>query len=52
LFGCEGAEFRVSCGPAGSEADYADDRNTSDKEKDKRTRARYADRDREIDVTT
>jgi hypothetical protein len=52
FFGCEGAEFRISCGPSGSEADQGDDRDNPEKDKDKRTRARYADRDREIDVTT
>jgi hypothetical protein len=50
-FGCEGAEFRISCGPSRSEADDADERD-SESERETPTRARYASGKREIDVTT
>lgn len=50
FFGCEGTEFRISCSSPRSDADRADEREAE--KDDKGTRARYADRDREIDVTT
>ena len=51
FFSCNGGEFRISCSSprGGGRAERADDRATDQEE---RTTARYADRDREIDVTT
>lgn len=53
VFGCEGAEFRISCGPASGEGDGGrNSRDSRDDDDDSGTRARYADGKREIDVTT
>jgi len=51
IFGCEGAEFRISCSTPRSGSEFAGE-SDSERDTDRGTKARYADRDREIDVTT
>jgi hypothetical protein len=50
--GCEGAEFRISCTTPRSGNEYQDDSDEQLGDRDRPTKARYADAKREIDVTT
>jgi hypothetical protein len=50
--GCEGAEFRISCSAPRSGTEYQDESQDQPGDRDRPTKARYADGKREIDVTT
>ena len=50
--GCGGAEFRISCSTPRSEGESQDDSEGPRGDRDVQSRARYADRNREIDITT
>jgi hypothetical protein len=51
LFVCDGGEFRISCGRSGGTSAEREEEPRSDRA-GRRTVARYADRDRELDVST